>query len=68
MYGPLMDVQYLLSTVYNTRGMEKERDDAARRHLATGEQREREESIVADLEVKDILDVVALAGAALSSR
>ena len=64
----LMDVQYLLSVVYDNLGMENERDEAAKRHFATAELLQTMEVIVVDEEVREIWDVVSQAGAALVAR
>lgn len=68
MYTSLMDVQYLTSVVYNTLGMEKKRDEVAERHLATRTKRNELELVVIDEEARQILDIVAIAGAGLGCR
>jgi anaphase-promoting complex subunit 5 len=64
----LMDVQYLLSVVYHNLGLENERDEAAKRHFATEEERKRLEVVVVDDVIREIFDVVSLVGAALAGR
>ena len=64
----LMNVQYLLSVVYHNLGMEKQRDGAATRHMATDEARKKLEVVVADEQVKKIWEVVLQVGAALAAR
>ena len=64
----LMNVQYLLSVVYHNLGLEKQRDDAASRHMATDEAGKKLEIVVADEQVKKIWEVVSGVGAALAAR
>jgi anaphase-promoting complex subunit 5 len=64
----LMNVQYLLSVVYHNLGLEKQRDDAASRHMATDEARKKLEVVVVDEQVKKIWEVVSGVGAALAAR
>lgn len=63
-----MNVQYLLSVVYHNLGMEKQRDEAAERHLATDAERKKLEIVAVDDEITKIWEVVSLVGAALSVR
>lgn len=63
-----MNTQYLLSVVYHNLGMEKQRDEAARRHIATDEERKFLENVAVDNDITKIWDVVSLVGAALSIR
>ena len=64
----LMNVQYLLSVVYHNLGMEKQRDEAAQRHLGTDQERRKLENVVVDDDIAKICEVVSLVGAALSIR
>jgi len=68
MFRQLMDVQYFLSVVYHNLGLENERDEAARRHYSTENERKRLSIRASDREVVAIWQVVAEVGAALSSR
>jgi anaphase-promoting complex subunit 5 len=68
MLQPLMDVQYILSVVYHNLGMETERDEAAKKHFNTKEERDKLEVIVVDNEVREIWEVVSEVGAALAAR
>jgi len=58
-----MDVQYLLATVYNTLGLEQERDAVAKRYEGTQKLLARCEMAVIDEEAGKILDMVAAIGA-----
>ena len=64
----LMNVQYLLSVLYHNLGMEKQRDDAATRHMTTEEARKKVEVVAVDEQVKKIWEVVSQVGAALAAR
>ena len=68
MFRSLIDVQYLLSVVYHNLGMETDRDEAAKRHFETEQERDKLEVIVVDEEVRDIWAVVSEVGAALAAR
>jgi anaphase-promoting complex subunit 5 len=63
-----MNVQYLLSAVYHNIRLEKQRDDAAARHMATDEVRKKLEVVVVDEQVKKIWEIVSQVGAALAAR
>jgi len=65
---PLLDVQYLISVLCHNLGMEKERDQVAQRHSETEAHRRRIEAVVIDDEVRQILDIVGIVGAALAAR
>jgi anaphase-promoting complex subunit 5 len=64
----LMDVQYLLSVVYHNLGNENARDEAAKRHFTTQEERKVLEVTMVDDEVREIWEVVSHVGAALAAR
>jgi hypothetical protein len=66
MLRQLMDVQYLLSVVYQNLGQDKERDSAIKRHFSTEEEWKELEARVWDEEVVKIWQLVADIGAALS--
>ncbi|KAJ7046748.1 hypothetical protein C8F04DRAFT_1061598 [Mycena alexandri] len=66
MHRAVMDVQYFLSVVYHNLGLHAEREEAAKRHLATQEMRKELE--VSDEGISGILQVVKMAGAALAHR
>ena len=68
LFQPLLDVQYFISVVYHNMGLEKQRDEAAKRHSETDAHIRRLEAIVVDDEILDILDVVGIVGAALAGR
>jgi anaphase-promoting complex subunit 5 len=65
---PLSDVRYLISVLYHNLGLEKERDEAAERHSETDAHLRGLEAIVVDDEIREILDVVGMVGAALAGR
>ncbi len=62
MYQAAMDVQYLLATVYNTMGAERERDVAAHRHLATQQLHKDLAMVVVDEQAESILNLVSRVG------
>jgi anaphase-promoting complex subunit 5 len=64
----LMNAQYLLSVVYHNLGLQKQRDDAAARHMATDQARKKLEVVVVDEQVTKIWEVVSQVGAALAAR
>jgi anaphase-promoting complex subunit 5 len=65
---PLSDVQYLISVLYHNLGLEKERDEAAERHSETDTRQRRLEVIVVDDDIRQILEVIGMVGAALAGR
>jgi hypothetical protein len=65
---PLMDVQYLLSIVYHNLSMEKEREEAAKRHFETERRRKDLEVIAFDSEVDEVWKLVSSVGTALAAR
>jgi len=65
---PLSDVQYLISILYHNLGMEKERDKVAECHSETDTHLRKMEAIVVDEEIRQVLDVVGVVGAALAGR
>jgi anaphase-promoting complex subunit 5 len=65
---PLMNVQYLLSVIYHNLDLEKQRDEAAKRHMATNDAKKKIEIIATDDQVKNIWEVVLQVGAALAAR
>jgi anaphase-promoting complex subunit 5 len=65
---PLMDVQYLLSLVYHNLDMEKEREEAAKRHFETERRRKELEVVVFDSEVDEVWKLVSGVGTALAAR
>jgi anaphase-promoting complex subunit 5 len=67
-FKSLANVQYLLSVVYHNLGLEKQRDDAATRHMTTEEARKKVEVVAVDEQVKKIWEVVSQVGAALAAR
>jgi anaphase-promoting complex subunit 5 len=67
-FKSLANVQYLLSVVYHNLGLEKQRDDAATRHMTTDEARKKVEAVAVDEQVKRIWEVVSQVGAALAAR
>lgn len=54
--------------LYHNLGLEKERDDAAKRHFETDANLQQQEAIVVDNEIRQILDVVGMVGGALAGR
>ncbi|KAF5368466.1 hypothetical protein D9758_002314 [Tetrapyrgos nigripes] len=68
MYRAAVDVQYLLSIVYDNMGAESERDEAAKRHLATQKQFRILEEVYVDEDTKAVLEMVSRIGMALNSR
>ena len=64
----LSDVQYVISVVYHNLGLEKQRDEAAKRHSKTDVHQQKLEAIVVDEEIQEILNVVCMVGAALAGR
>ncbi|KAK7465863.1 hypothetical protein VKT23_005834 [Stygiomarasmius scandens] len=68
MYRSAIDVQYLLSVVYDNMGMEAERNDAAKRHVQTQEQLHKLETVVVDDDTEKILETVSRIGMLLACR
>ncbi|KAF8959053.1 hypothetical protein BDZ97DRAFT_1839603 [Flammula alnicola] len=68
MYRAMNDVQYMLSIVYHNLDMQDERQDAAKRHIETGDHQQKLEMLVFDEEILKIFDLLATVGDALASR
>lgn len=56
------------SVVYNSLGLESERDAAARRHFETEAEWKKLEVIAIDDQVQSLLEIVSIVGASLASR
>lgn len=64
----LADVQYLVSVLYHNLEMEEERDQAAKRHLETEEERKREAIVTSEDWVSDVWALVCDVGLMLAAR
>jgi anaphase-promoting complex subunit 5 len=67
-YDALLASQYLLSVVFNSLGMVKERDEVAMRHEATEQRRKKMESVVVDPELDRMFELISRVGSVLSGR
>jgi anaphase-promoting complex subunit 5 len=67
-YDALLASQYLLSVVFNSLGMVKERDEAAMRHEATEQRRKKMESVVVEPELDQMFELISRVGSVLSGR
>ncbi|KAJ8083776.1 hypothetical protein PM082_002542 [Marasmius tenuissimus] len=66
MYGPVADVQYLLSVAYHNLGMNVEREAAVERHFQTQKVQAQAEETVTDETITSVLEMVSNVGAALA--
>ena len=64
----LADVQYLVSVLYHNLSLEGERDEAAKRHLETEEQRKCASIVVHEHWIGHVWDLVCDVGATLAGR